>query len=109
MLSARGVRGRLSGIALAALLGAAPLLGGCEERKPKEQNIRDVVEAQKRAKRVKAEADLRAIQTALQIYSAEHGQYPESLEALPLVRDQRIDASLYAYDTATGQVRLREP
>jgi hypothetical protein len=68
MLSVGRARGRLSAVALAGLLGVLPSLGGCGEQKPKEENIRDVVEAQQRARRVKAQADLQAIQTALQAY-----------------------------------------
>lgn len=109
MLSVGRARGRLSAVALAGLLGVLPSLGGCGEQKPKEQNIRDVVEAQQRARRVKAQADLQAIQTALQAYYAEQGRFPDRLDALPLVQDQRIDTSLYAYDPASGQVSLRDP
>jgi hypothetical protein len=109
MLSVGRARGRLSAVALAGLLGVLPSLGGCGEQKPKEENIRDVVEAQQRARRVKAQADLQAIQTALQAYYAEQGRFPDRLDALPLVQDQRIDTSLYAYDPASGQVSLRDP
>jgi hypothetical protein len=95
--------------ALAALLGVVAPLGGCGEQKPKEENIRDVVEAQERAKRVKARADLQAIQTALQAYYAEQGRFPDRLDALPFVQEQRIDTAPYAYDPASGQVSLRQP
>ena len=109
MLGGGCVRGWLSVFALAVPLGVVPLVGGCREQKPKEENIRDVVEAQQRARMVKAQADLQAISTALQAYYAERGRFPDRLDALPLVQDQRIDASLYAYDAASGQVSLREP
>ena len=109
MLSVGRARGWQAAVALASLLGAVPILGGCGEQKPKEENIRDVVEAQQRARRVKAQADVQAINTALQAYYTEQGRFPDRLDALPLVQDQRIDASLYAYDAATGQVSLREP
>ncbi len=109
MLSVGRARGWPAAVALAGLLGVVPFLGGCGEQKPKEENIRDVVEAQQRARRVKAQADLQAISTALQAYYAENGRFPDRLDALPFVQDQRIDASLYAYDPASGQVGLREP
>ena len=99
----------LSAAALAGFLGLVVPLGGCGEQKPKEENIRDLVEAQQRARRVKAGADVKAIQAALQMHLAEHGRYPDSLDALSLVRDQRIDTSLYTYDPSTGQVSVREP
>ena len=109
MLSVGCARGWLSAVALAGLLGVVPPLGGCGEQKPKEEIIRDVVGAQQRARKVKAQADLQAIQTALQAYYAEQGRFPDRLDALPFVQDQRIDASLYAYDPGTGQVSLRDP
>jgi hypothetical protein len=109
MMRTRGrTLGGLGALGLAALMGAGPLLGGCGERKPKEENIRDVVEAQQRARRVKAQADMQAIRSEVQAYAAEHGGFPERLEALAFVRDQHIDASLYEYDPATGEVRLRD-
>ncbi|HEY7675718.1 MAG TPA: hypothetical protein VIG69_01500 [Candidatus Methylomirabilis sp.] len=109
MLRVGRAGGRLSAVALAGLLAVVAPLGGCGEQKPKEETVRDVVEAQQRARRVKARADLQAIQTALQAHYAEQGRFPDRLEALPLVQDQRIDTSVYAYDPGTGQVSLREP
>ncbi len=109
MLSVGRARGWPAAVALAGFLGAIPILGGCGEQKPKQENINEVVQAQQRARRVKAQADLQAISAALQAYYAEQGRFPDRLDALPLVQDQRIDASLYAYDQASGQVSLREP
>jgi hypothetical protein len=109
MLKAGRADGWLSAVALAGLLGVVVPLGGCGEQKPKEENIRDVVEAQQRARKVKAQADLQAVRTAVQAYYTEQGRFPDRLDALPLVQDQRIDTSAYAYDPATGQVGLREP
>ena len=102
-------RGRRWACVLAALLCGISLLGGCGERRPKKENIREVVEAQDRARKVKAQADLPAINAAVQEYYAENGRFPDRLDALPFIQDRRIDTSSYAYDPANGQVRMREP
>ncbi len=94
---------------LAAVLGATPLVAGCRDQGPKQENVREVVEAPDRARQVKAQADLQAINTALQEYAASNGRFPDRLEDLPFVRDRHLDASLYEYDPAGGQARLREP
>ena len=109
MLSVGRARSWPAAVALAGLLGAGPIVVGCGEQKAKQENIDEVVQAQQRARRVKAQADVQAISTALQAYSVEHGRFPDSLDALPFIQEQRIDASLYAYDPASGQVSLREP
>ncbi len=108
MLSVRRVRGRRSVFALAVLLGGVPLLGGCGEQGPKKENVGEVVEAQRRAERVRAQAEVQAINTALQEYYAQNRRFPDRLEALPFIQDRRIDTSWYVYDAASGQVRLRD-
>ena len=109
MLSMGPARGRLSLYALGFLLGGGLLLAGCGEHGPKKENVREVVEAQDRARKVKAQADLQVINTALQEYYASNGRFPDRLEALPFIQDRHIDTSLYDYDPSSGQARLREP
>lgn len=106
MKASRG-SGRVRG-GVGIVLGVVSLLGGCGEREPKPEGVRDAVRAQGRAEGARAEADLQAIRTALQEYQVEHGRFPETLEALPFIRDRRTDTSGYAYDAGTGEVRLRE-
>ncbi len=102
-------RGRLCGLGTGVLLVTATLLPGCGEQKPKQEKVDDIVQAQRRARRVKAQADLQAINSSLQAYYAENGRFPDRLEALPIVQDMRLDTSWYVYDPASGQVRMREP
>jgi hypothetical protein len=91
------------------ILGAFPWLAGCGEQKPKKENIDEIVQAQDRARRVRAQADIQAIHSALQEHQIQNGRFPDRLEDLPFVTDRNIDTSWYAYDAASGQVRMREP
>ena len=56
---------------------------------------------------MRAQADMKALETAIQQYYVENARFPASLTELPLVQNQRIDVSLYAYDPATGNIQLR--
>ncbi len=110
MLAGKQRRTLLQGMGATIALGAFPSwLVGCGEQKPKQENIDDIVQAQERARKVRAQADIRAIHTALQEYQIQNGRFPGRLEDLPFVTDRNIDTSWYAYDPANGQVRMREP
>ncbi|MFQ5847433.1 MAG: hypothetical protein ACE5IQ_07110 [Candidatus Methylomirabilales bacterium] len=84
------------------------LLGGCgESQNPIEEYGKEVIQAKGRAERVRAQADLQVLKTAIQQYYVERGRFPVSLTDLPLVQNQGIDPTLYAYDPATGSIHLR--
>ena len=81
---------------------------GCgESQNPAQQYGKEVIDAKGRAERVRAQADLKALETAVQQYSIDKGRFPGELTELPLVRRQRINPDLYVYDPATGNIQLR--
>ena len=82
-------------------------LGCGEGQNPVQQYGKQVIDAKGRVERVRAQADMKALETAIQQYYVENGRFPASLTELPLVQNQRIDVSLYAYDPATGNIQLR--
>ena len=83
------------------------VLGCGEGQNPVQQYGKQVIDAKGRVERVRAQADMKALETAIQQYYVENGRFPASLTELPLVQNQRIDVSLYAYDPATGNIRIR--
>jgi len=81
---------------------------GCgESQNPAQQYGKEVIDAKGRAERVRAQADLQALKTAIQEFYVERGHFPASLNDLPLVQNQGIDPTVYAYDPATGSIQLR--
>ncbi|MGH7478003.1 MAG: hypothetical protein ACREJ8_00220 [Candidatus Methylomirabilales bacterium] len=90
-----------------ALLSLFLALGCGEGQNPIQQYGKEVIDAKGRVERVRAQADMKALETAIQQYYVENGRFPASLTELPLVQNQRIDVSLYAYDPATGNIQLR--
>jgi hypothetical protein len=81
---------------------------GCgESQNPIQQYGKEVIQAYERTERVKAQADMQALKTAIQQFYIERGNFPASLNDLPLVQNQGIDPDLYAYDPATGRIQLR--
>jgi len=82
-------------------------LGCGEGQNPVQQYGEEVLKAKGRVERVRAQADMKALETAIQQYYVENGRFPVSLTELPLVQNQRIDVSLYAYDPGTGNIQLR--
>jgi len=82
-------------------------LGCGEGQNPVQQYGEEVLKAKGRVERVRAQSDMKALETAIQQYYVENGRFPASLTELPLVQNQRIDVSLYAYDPATGNIQLR--
>jgi hypothetical protein len=81
---------------------------GCGEgQNPLQQYGEEVIGAKGRVERVRAEADLKVLETAIQEYYMEHGRFPASLTDVPLVQRQRLDPTLYVYDAATGGIALR--
>lgn len=109
MLKVSGVRSVLSGFGLAFFLAATSVMAGCGEQKPKQEKIDEIVKATARTRKIRAQADIQAIHSALQEYQIENGRFPARLEDLPFVKDRNIDTSWYAYDPASGQVRMQEP
>ena len=83
------------------------VLGCGEGQNPVQQYGKEVIDAKERVERVRAQADMKALETAIQQYYVENGRFPASLTELPLVQNQRIDVSLYAYDPGTGNIQLR--
>lgn len=65
------------------------------------------VESVRRALEARDMADWKAMQVAINLYRSEEGRFPESLDALPIVRERNIDISRWLYDPVTGKVRLR--
>jgi hypothetical protein len=90
-----------------ALLFLFLALGCGEGQNPVQQYGKEVLKAKGRVERVRAQANIKALETAIQQYYVEHGRFPASLSDLPIVQRQRIDVSLYAYDPATGNIQLR--
>ena len=81
---------------------------GCgESQNPIQQYGEEVIQAGERTKRVRAQADMQAVKTAIQQYYIETGRFPARLTDLSLVQNQGIDPNLYAYDPATGSIHLR--
>lgn len=92
---------------LVALLFLFLALGCGEGQNPVQQYGEEVLKAKGRVERVRAQANIKALETAIQQYYVEHGRFPTSLSDLPIVQRQRIDVSFYAYDPATGNIQLR--
>lgn len=98
---------RRAGLMATAVLVGLAVLGCGQEENPVQQAGKTMVQGVTRAKDAKATADLRAIQTAIQEYQVANGRFPNRLEDLPLVQNQHLDLSPFAYDPATGQVSLK--
>jgi hypothetical protein len=94
-------------VASVALLLLLLVLGCGEGQNPVQQYGKEVIDTKGRVERVRAQADLKALETAIQQYYVEHGRFPASLTELSLVQNQRIEISLFAYDPATGSIQLR--
>ena len=82
-------------------------MGCSESENPFQQYGEELIRAPGRAEKAKNQADLQALKTAIQQYQIERGSFPASLTDLPLVQNQGIDPTLYVYDPAAGNVRLR--
>jgi len=82
-------------------------LGCGEGQNPVQQYGEEVLKAKGRVERVRAQANIKALETAIQQYYVENGRFPASLSDLPIVQRQRIDVSLYDYDPGTGNIQLR--
>jgi hypothetical protein len=82
-------------------------LGCGEGQNPVQQYGEEVLKAKARVERVRAQADVKALETAIQQYYLENGRFPTSLSDLPIVQRQGIDVSLYVYDPTTGTIQLR--
>jgi len=81
---------------------------GCSDsQNPIHQYGQEVIQAGERTKRVRAQADMQALKTAIQQHYIERGHFPESLDELSIVQYQGIDPDLYSYDPATGGIHLR--
>ncbi len=121
MLTGRGratsawPRGAAPGVLLAALL----LLAGCGEQRAKQEAtqqggttaqeqkaVESGAQSIQQALELKDRADTEAVRSAIRQYHAAQGRNPESLEALPEVREQALDTSRWSYDRKTGEVRL---
>ena len=100
------LKGRTGLTAIAALVGLA-LLGCSQEENPVQQAGKAMVQGVTRARNAKVTADLHAIQMAIQEYQMANGRFPTRLVDLPLVQNQHLDLSPFAYDPATGQVSLK--
>lgn len=82
-------------------------LGCGEGQNPVQQYGEKVLKAKGRVERVRAQVDIKTLETAIQQYYLDHGRFPASLSDLPIVQRQGLDVSLYAYDPATGNIQLR--
>jgi competence protein ComGC len=95
---------------VATALGALVLLVlvfGCGEgQNPIQQYGEEVLKAKGRVERARAQANIKALETAIQQYYVDNGRFPASLSDLPIVQRQGIDVSLYTYDPATGNIQL---
>lgn len=111
------MRGELRVFGISLCLGAMFLAGGCGDRKPKEPEAQQpgtVKEAVDRATKaipealaLRDEADTKFLETAIQAYNVSEGRFPESLEAIPEVRQRGLDTSRWVYEPATGKVALK--
>ena len=119
MLTGRGRGGRAWGAAPGGLLVVLLLVAGCGEQKAKQeaapqggataqeqQAVESGAQSIQQALELKDRADTEALRGAIRQYHAAQGRYPESLEALPEVREQGLDTSRWTYDPKTGEVRL---
>jgi hypothetical protein len=99
-------------------LGALCLAAaGCGDRKPKapeaekQTTVKDAVDratkAIPEALAMRDEADTKFIETAIQAYNASEGRLPESLDAIPEVRQRGLDTSRWVYEPASGKVYLK--
>ncbi|MFQ5897544.1 MAG: hypothetical protein ACE5JN_04775 [Candidatus Methylomirabilia bacterium] len=81
---------------------------GCGEgENPVQQYAGKLISAPGQAGRAQAQVNMQLLRTAIQQYRIERGRFPASLTDLPVVQNQRIDPTLYVYDSTTGDVRLR--
>jgi hypothetical protein len=92
---------------LVALVLLVLALGCGEGQNPIQQYGEEVLKAKGRVEGVRAQANIKALETAIQQYYVENGRFPASLSDLPIVQRQRIDVSLFAYDPSTGNIQLR--
>jgi hypothetical protein len=65
-----------------------------------------------RAKSVECLAQIKKVEMQVQLYSAEHGRYPENLEAVEGLTDADlrcpVTGKYYLYDAASGRVSCQD-
>lgn len=94
-------------LALVVLLAVLVVAGCSEEKKTTEQYGKTLTGAIPESKRAATAVNVDAIRTALQEYQLEHGRFPDRLEDLPLVQNQRLDVSRLSYNKETGTVEVK--
>jgi hypothetical protein len=82
---------------------------GCKEKpkNPVEEYGNTLIHAYQNSQGAVEVANLDAIKKAVQLYRAEHGEYPGSLTDIEDLAGMTIDTAKYDYDPATGSVTLK--
>ncbi|RJQ41071.1 MAG: hypothetical protein C4550_02355 [Nitrospiraceae bacterium] len=92
------------------VLVSLPLLASCDEKSknPVSEYGDAMIDAYKKGQAVKETADLDAIRKTIQVYYAENGKYPASLDEIANLIGKPLDTAKYDYNPQTGKVSLKK-
>jgi len=79
----------------------------CKGKNPVEEAGDALIDVYEGSKVESQQATLKSIQNAINIYHAQHGRYPESLDEIASLMDTPIDIDMYEYNPENGKVRLK--
>lgn len=101
-----GLTGKLS---LVLCLLAFLFTAGCKEKpkNPAAEYGEKLIDAYQRSQSAAETANLDTIKKSLQMYHAEHEEYPKSLKDIEGLAGTAIDPDKYDYDPQTGAVSLK--
>lgn len=86
----------------------AALIGSCKQKaNPLEEYGNVLIDSYKKSKKAGEEANLKNIQTAIQIYRATNDEYPKTLKDIEDFMGSPIDTELYEYNPENGELRLK--
>ena len=91
----------------AFLILSAFLIVSCEQKNSLEESGNALVNSYEKSKKAGEDATLKNIQSAIQIYRATNGEYPNSLKDIENLMRSQIDSNLYQYNPETGEIKLK--
>ena len=97
------------------LIPLSVLISGCEEKtnpvaekiNPIAQYGDDLISVHEGSKIEGRQATLKGIKSAIQIYYASNGKYPENIYEIQKLMDSPIDPDMYQYNPENGMVTLK--